>query len=39
MTPKEFETHMQKISKNVMEMDDQNENNPGGVNHGVNKRH
>ena len=28
ITPKEFKTHMQKISKNVMEMDDQNENMP-----------
>ena len=28
ITPKEFKIHMQKISKNVMELDDQNENMP-----------
>lgn len=28
ITPKEFKTHMQKISKNVMELDDQNPDMP-----------
>ena len=31
MTPKEFETHMQKISKNVMELDDQNPDMPSMI--------
>ena len=31
MTPKEFETHMQKISKNVMELDDQNPDMPAMI--------
>lgn len=31
MTPKEFKTHMQKISKNVMELDDQNPDMPSMV--------
>lgn len=31
MTPKEFETHMQKISKNVMELDDQSPDMPSMI--------
>lgn len=31
MTPKEFKTHMQKISKNVMELDDQNQDMPSMI--------
>ena len=31
MTPIEFKTHMQKISKNVMELDDQNQDMPSMI--------
>ena len=31
ITPKEFKTHMQKISKNVMELDDQNPDMPSMI--------
>lgn len=31
ITPEEFKTHMQKISKNVMELDDQNQDMPSMI--------